>query len=86
MDPVTPILFLAIGAVAAIALDRLGVMIPESSWGGMYTRVDEHWFQPARGTESLGWDRRVQGAPPADESGSAATTEAIVDRRVRWRG
>ena len=85
MDPVTPILFVAIGAVAAIALDRLGVMIPESSWGGMYTVVDDHWFQPAQGPKSLGWDRRVQGGPPADESGSAATTEAIVVRRVRSR-
>jgi len=81
-------------AIVVYAFDRLGAMIPESSWGGLYVVVERMWSwrQAVRSSEwatapletdaSSGWTDDAPTAGPQDEP--VAVIEEISGTPSRW--
>jgi hypothetical protein len=63
-------------AIVVYAFDRLGSMIPDSSWGGLYVVVERMWSWTAA-------VRSSEGAVPLNNSGSGPTDAPTPDA---WDG
>jgi hypothetical protein len=69
MDIPTVLFALVNCAIVVYAFDRLGAMIPDSSWGGLYVVVERMWSWTAaiRSSEGAPAQPHNTGSDPTDD-------------------
>jgi hypothetical protein len=80
-------------AIVVYAFDRLGAMIPDSSWGGLYVVVERMWSWTAavRSSEGAPAQLHSTGSDPTDNPPTAgprdepvAVIEELSGTPSRW--
>jgi hypothetical protein len=80
-------------AIVVYAFDRLGAMIPDSSWGGLYVVVERMWSWTAavRSSEGVPAQLHNTGSDPTDNPPPAgppdepvAVIEELSGTPSRW--
>ena len=83
------LLAVACCAGVALAFDRLGSMIPDSTWGGLYPAAEGRWGRPLRATvpdpPATGSDRCSSPASIEPWDGSVESLVGVRARAPRWR-
>jgi hypothetical protein len=89
MESVLTLLAVACCAGLALALARLGSMIPNSTWGGLYPAAEGRWGRPRSVSvpdrHATGSDRQSSPASIEPWDGSVESLVGVRARAPRWR-